>query len=447
LQSARRAATAEVPFTSTTARQGVSNTADFNGDNISLEEAGAVISWGESALSRGNEIWNFHGITNGNALAATRGIVWDNAGTGTQEIRLAQDIDLGAGSVTVNSGNFLLSSDVEGTTNFNSAGFLINAGATLTTNFSGAAGTEWRKVGEGNLVIQGSGNHEITLNVGGGVQRFDENLNSLYLGEVRLDREGGYAAKTIRLSAGVAKIVLMRDGQISGGDAFTFGIGGGLLNLNGQSLTWDQINHTDSGAKFGNFKLDDATSAPADSVFTFTGAGTFKGGFLDGNAEAYSYDSETKTWSGNGGGATAGSLKVVYDAADSSSTWKLTGTSENAGGFEVRSGTLVLQGANTAHASYSDSGDWTYAVLESAGGVTVNNGATFRLADHALMTANITVNNGTFEMTDVVKAATESVCGGQREDVSDIVGLRGNVALASESATMKRRSDFRQRQF
>ncbi len=140
---------------------------------------------------------------------------------------------------------------------------------------------------------------------------------------------------------------------------------------------------------------------------------------------------------GKWGGATAGSLKVVYDAADSSSTWKLTGTSENVGGFEVRSGTLVLQGANTAHASYSDSGDWTYAVLESAGGVSVNNGATFRLADHALMTANITVNNGTFEMTDVVKAATESVCGGQREDVSDIVGLRGNVVLASESATMK----------
>lgn len=411
--------------------------AAFNSDGISLEEAGDVISWGASALSRESETWAFHGITNGSSLVATRGIVWNNAGTGTQEIRLAQDIDLGAGSVTVNSGNFLLSSGVEGTTNFNSAGFLINAGATLTTNFSGAAGTEWRKVGEGNLIIQGSGNHEISLNVGGGVQRFDENLNPLYLGEVRLDREGGYAAKTIRLSAGIAKIVLMREGQISGADAFTFGIGGGLLNLNGQSLSWDQINHTDSGAKIGNFKLDDATSAPADSVFTFTGAGTFKGGFLDGNADSYSYDAETKTWSQNGGGATSGTLKVVYDAADSASTWKLTGTSENSGGFEVRAGTLVLQGSNTTHASYSDSGDWTYAVLESAGGVTVNNGATFRLADHALMTADVKVlGGGTFEMTDVVKAVSESVCGGQREDVSDIVGLRGNVSLET-SATMK----------
>lgn len=411
--------------------------AAFNSDGISLEEAGDVISWGASALSRGNETWAFHGITNGNSLVDTRGIVWNNAGTGTQEIRLAQDIDLGAGSVTVNSGKFLLSSDVEGTTNFNSAGFLINAGATLTTNFSGAAGTEWRKVGEGNLVIQGSGNHEITLNVGGGVQRFDENLNPLYLGEVRLDREGGYAAKTIRLSAGIAKIVLMREGQISGADAFTFGIGGGLLNLNGQSLSWDKINHTDSGAKIGNFKLDDATSTPADSVFTFTGSGTFKGGFLDGNADSYSYDAEKKTWSQNGGGAASGTLKVVYDAADSASTWKLAGTSENSGGFEVRSGTLILQGANTTHASYSDSGDWTYAVLESAGGVTVNDGATFRLADHALMTADITVRDGgTFEMTDVVKAASESVCGGQREDVSNLVGLRGNVSLGT-SATMK----------
>lgn len=411
--------------------------AAFDSDHVSVADAGEVISWNGTNLSRGDETWDYHGLTNGcTTNEQTRGIVLDNAGTGTQEIRLAQAIDLGAGSVTVNSGSFLLSSDVAGTTSFKSAGFIVNAGATLTTTFSGAAGTEWRKVGEGNLVVQGSGNHEIALNVGGGVQQFDENLNLLYLGEVRLDREGGYAAKTIRLSAGVAKIVLMRDGQINGASSFTFGIGGGLLNLNGQNLSWNVVNHTDSGAEFGNFKLDDATEAPADSTFTYTGSGTFKGGFIDGNGELSSYDSETQSWNRGGGN---GNLKVVYAAANSASSWTLTGTSKNAGGFEVNSGTLVLQGANTAHANatYSDSGDWTYAILETPGGVTVNNGATFRLSHHALMTAEVTVNNGVFEMTDTVKAASESISGGLREDVTGIRSLRGNVSLTSADATMK----------
>lgn len=103
----------------------------------------------------------------------------------------------------------------------------------------------------------------------------------------------------------------------------------------------------------------------------------------------------------------------------------------------MNSGTLVLQGANTAHATYSDSGDWTYAILETPGGVTVNNGATFRLSHHALMTADVTVNAGVFEMTDTVKAASESISGGLREDVTGIRSLRGNVSLASADATMK----------
>ncbi|MGN0861135.1 MAG: beta strand repeat-containing protein [Candidatus Spyradosoma sp.] len=103
----------------------------------------------------------------------------------------------------------------------------------------------------------------------------------------------------------------------------------------------------------------------------------------------------------------------------------------------MNSGTLVLQGANTAHATYSDSGDWTYAILETPGGVTVNDGATFRLSHHALMTADVTVNAGVFEMTDTVKAASESISGGRREDVTGIRSLRGNVSLASADATMK----------
>ena len=103
----------------------------FDSDHVSVADAGEVISWNGANLSRGEETWDYHGLTNGcTTNEQTRGIVLDNAGAGTQEIRLAQAIDLGAGSVTVNSGRFLLSSAVEGTTRFNRAGFIGPMSAT-----------------------------------------------------------------------------------------------------------------------------------------------------------------------------------------------------------------------------------------------------------------------------------------------------------------------------
>lgn len=411
--------------------------ADCDSTKISVENGGEKILWnveGANFTRNGAELTKYYGSTYGNEA---KGIVFSNTGTVVQEVQMQGSINMGYGSLTFEKGSFTLSANTESALSFNSAGFIVNDGASVITTFSGASGTEWRKVGEGILTIQGSGNHEIDLNVGGGVQRYelikDEEGNiteyrQIRKGEVRLDRTGGYAAKTIKLSAGIASIVLMRDGQIKDASSFSFGVGGGLLNLNGQNLSWEKINHVDSGATIGNVKLADATTeAQKESTFTYTGTGTYLGGFTDGI--------------GRGDGEGTGTLKVVYNNSAENASWTISGVSDNAGGFVVENGTLILQGTHTLHARGIDSGDYTYAVLESTGGVTVNNGATFKLGHHALMTGDVTVNNGVFEMNQTVGAEKESVGGGLRQDVTDLISLRGNVNLASTSSMMRVATD------
>lgn len=390
-------------------------------DIVSTTDSAAAIVWNDATtetLTQGETSWIYHGSTHG---SDARGIIFENTGTGTQEISLAGDIDMGYGSITFRSGDFVIKSSSENSaaTIVDSAGFIIEKGASVRTEFSGESGSEWRKVGEGTLIIGGSGDHDISLNVGGGVYYFDENGNVLRENnETRLDREGGYAAKSIKLSAGVATIVLMRDGQINGSN-FEFGNAGGTLNLNGQNLSWDTITHMDAGATFSNKKLADATTAPAESTFTFTGTGTFKGTFTDG------------------GSAENGLLHVVYDNANSGATWTLTGVAENAGGITVENGSLIAAGTQTRHMQSGSTNylDFTWASIQTS--VAVENSSKFTLGAHAQMTGDVAVNgSGEFELQSTVTYANERVQGGVIEDVTTLAGLLGNVSLNSSTAKM-----------
>lgn len=396
----------------------------FNDPAVASSMSGEAILWNaqgsmaSGTLTQNETSWTYHGLADGSSdLIPTRGLVFSSAAE-RQDIILQGNINMGAGSLTFREGNYAISSADDGGYRVNSAGFIIEKGASVATTYSGTTSDEWRKVGEGTLTIQGSGNHGITLNVGGGNMLFDENGDIIHSGEVRLDRADGYAARTIKLNAGVASIVLMRDGQINGASSFSFGNMGGLLNLNGHDLSWNVINHADYGATIGSIRLADAAEAPEQSVFAYTGTGTFKGGFTDG------------------GNAEDGLLKVVYQGPAASSTWTLTGISDNAGGYEINQGNLTLKGSLTSHVNYTNYSDWTYAALKT-GSVTVNNGGTFTLGSHAFMQGDVIVNEGTFIMNQTVDAARESISGSSLQDVTDFISLNGNVFLNSAEATMK----------
>lgn len=364
---------------------------------------------GAGLLTQGSQTWDYHGLAqgvvgwdlNGNQAAtdaqmdATRDLVFSALANPEEgrNIILQGSIDMGAGSLTFKAGNYILSSAQDSFT-LNSAGFIIEKGAIVETRLTGKAGDEWRKIGDGALVITGTGNNNANLNLGG-------------TGTVLLNREGGYAANDILLNGGQVLVVQMGENQV-GGDV-RFGFRGGIYDMNGHSLSWDTIHHVDNGAYLVNYGDNSLTT------FTFSGTGKqlYQGGF------------------GDGGTLARGLLKVVYAPGAAGSEWTLTGQSSNKGGYEVNGGNLIVRGTHTTHAGgYVDADDWTYAGLDT-GTVTVNNGASFTVADHALVKANVVVNEGTFRMTEgVFHAGSESIDGQFRQVIAEeFHGLKGNVTL------------------
>ncbi|MBQ7023019.1 MAG: hypothetical protein IJN29_05520, partial [Akkermansia sp.] len=389
-------------------------------------------STGKGQLTQGDTSYEYTGSGSANSVKDHLGLTFSTADAqNIQTLELQGSVNMGAGALTFDSGSWKLT-ETDASHTFNSAGFVVNAGAELTLELTADTNEEWRKVGEGIMTIVGSGDNNAVLRVGGGETKYiietDEsgNITGCTLGnagETRLNRVGGYAASSVRLEAGVAIIVLMADNQFktntTAGDTFTFGNAGGLLNLNGHDLTWGVINQQGSGtgARIGNFTpLNEAT--PGKATFTYTGTGTFQGCFMDE-------------------GADGAQLAVKYNNADGG-TWILTGNHSNAGGFIVESGTMVLQGSNTPHVLTTDSGDWTYATMEGTD-VSVMNGATFQLSHHALMTGNVTVENGgSFVLNQTVNAVSESISGSLRQDMTDkfAYSFKGDVTL-NTGATMR----------
>ena len=407
--------------------------------NVSGFSGADTITWGtqdgstgKGQLTQGDTTYEYTGSGSSNSVKDHLGLTFSTEDAeNVQTLELQGSVNMGAGALTFDSGSWKLT-ETDASHTFNSAGFVVNAGADLTLELTAGTNEEWRKVGEGIMTIAGSGDNNAVLRVGGGETKYiietDEsgNITGCTLGnagETRLNRVGGYAASSVRLEAGVAIIVLMADNQFktntTAGDTFTFGNAGGLLNLNGHDLTWGVINQQGSGtgARIGNFTPLNETT-PGKATFTYTGTGTFQGCFMDE-------------------GADGAQLAVKYNNADGG-TWILTGNHSNAGGFIVESGTMVLQGSNTPHVLMTDSGDWTYATMEGTD-VSVMNGATFQLSHHALMTGNVTVENGgSFVLNQTVNAVSESISGSLRQDMTDkfAYSFKGDVTL-NTGATMR----------
>ena len=390
---------------------------------------------GTGTLTQGDVSVTYTGKGSGNTVADTLGLTFSTEDAeNEQHSELAGSVNMGAGALTFESGKWKLT-EADSSYTLASAGFEIKKGAELTLELTGTTSEEIRKVGEGTLTIAGSGTNESTLVVGGGTTVYnvvrDENgkITDCTIGnagETRLNRDGGYAASSVRLEGGVAIIVLMKDGQFKKtsveGDTFSFGNAGGLLNLNGHNLEWGIIKQEGSGtgARIGNFTPLGGTK-PQDATFTYTGTNTFAGSFMD---EA-------------GAGTGSARLAVVYNNATADATWTLTGHSTNSGGYTVQDGTMILEGTLTPHVNnFRDANDWTYASIQTSG-ISVESGASFKLSHHAFLKGNVSVaNGGSFILSQTVNATSESVSGSRRQNMADIVkaSLVGDVTLKGTAA-------------
>lgn len=345
-------------------------------------------------------------------LYRTENLVF-TSGAAQNSVRIDADgVDLGVGYAQFSrTGSSPVSYTVSGGA-FNHAGYIVDEGVAVhlaSANRDAANMREWRKVGAGDLYIEGMGSNEVFLNLGG-------------KGTTYLNEKEGYAAYNVLANTGT-RVVLNDVNQIA--RDFTFGNGGAVLDFNGHSMTWNN----GAAVKEEGFTIHALTEEAiitngGDKAVTLrvtNGGDTFLGSFRDT--------------------ATA-DLNIVYAGAGN---WNLhsiaTDLTHGNSGFTVESGSVTLSGTQTVHALGSESGtndnrlsrdnDWHYA--DAAMNVAVQ-GGTFVLGSHARLDGDVSVaNGGTFVMNEAVQHQMEYVEGGSRlentDKYADYVGLKGDVTL------------------
>ena len=363
-------------------------------------------------------------------LYMTENLVFKAAAAST-DVVLDATVDLGIGYAQfslgegMQSARFNISSGGDGSYQFNHAGYVIDKGVEVHTTLTGSANHvyEWRKIGDGDLYIEGTGNNKVLLNLGGA-------------GATYLNRDNGYAAYNVLANTGTT-VVIKDINQIA--RDFTFGHQGGVLDMNGNSMTWNNGNTDVSADGFTIHALDESAivanlKSGSTTTLTWTQGGeqTFLGSFRDNGKDSklqFIYD---------GGAGSKLTLNSIF-----------TSLTTEGSGMVVNSGTLLLVGTNTVHGKGSATGtnanryfnaqDWHYA--DATSDVQVKNGGTFELGSHARLTGDVTVESGgTFVMRESVQHEMEYIEGGQRlESTADIAafhGHKGNVSLAA-GADMK----------
>ena len=369
-------------------------------------------TWKNLSDVKNNDNWYAYGngYMNGiDGLGRTNNLVFKGgASSAPYEIILRETVDTGVGYLEFSQGSFTIRNEEGGDYMLNSAGFVINEDAEVRVQLTNDSQymREWRKNGAGDLYIEGSGDNNILLAVGG-------------KGTTYLDRaDGGYAAYNVLASSG-AKVVISDKNQIE--RDFTFGYNGGTLDMNGNSMDWYTTNPDIEAEGF-------SINALTDDALIINSSGT--------TVLNYKQSGNT-TWKGSLKDSTGGSLSVVADMG-AGSVWTMnsicTDLSQNAGSsFSVKSGTVVLSGINTEHGTgsveYSDEiffseDDWHYA--DAKMNVTVENGAAFQLGTHARLLGDITVK-GTYVMNEGVHHQMEYIEGGLlKEDTSQWAGYYGH---------------------
>ncbi len=337
-----------------------------------------------------------NGYMNGiNGLGSTHNLLFDG-GNADNTIILNATVDTGVGYLEFNNGKFTIQNAEGGNHTLNSAGYVINEGAEVHVQLTNDANymREWRKNGEGDLYIEGSGDNNILLAVGGS-------------GTTYLNREGGYAAYNVMAASG-ATVVIEGINQIE--RDFTFGLNGGTLDMNGNSMDWYTTHADDAAIAADGFSINTLTDS---AILTNT----------SGTTELIYKQNGESTWLGSIKDTATGAIQVVVDAG-AGSVWTMnsicTDLTNNAGSsFTVNSGTAVLAGTNTEHGpgsvQYSNDvwcseDDWHYADAQMD--VTVNEGGTFHLGTHARLKGDVTVNGGTYVMGEGVRHQWEYIEGG-----------------------------------
>lgn len=241
----------------------VKNALDQDSDPAVNNTSSEQILWnfdsqiGTGNLTQGSQRWDMHGSVNGSNLNNGKNLTFLGS---DGQIMLNDSVDQGAGTLTFDA-NYTVSASADET--WKGGGIIVNGDHTVDWQVKGVQGDNLHKLGTGTLKVNGTGINPGGLNVGEG---------TVILAQ-RPDSDGNVQAfNMVDIVSGRPTVVLNDDKQVNP-DNIMWDYRGGKLDINGNSLTFHQLNGADDGAILTNrgkqatvnldFNKADATTAVA----------------------------------------------------------------------------------------------------------------------------------------------------------------------------------------
>ncbi|MGC0868774.1 S6 family peptidase [Pantoea agglomerans] len=229
--------------------------ANTSADVVDMAGNGTIF-WDDSAITQYGSSWSWAGLGSAYASAApstattaeldaTKDLRFNGAGG---LITLNAPINMGAGKLQF-SNNYTVASAEGVNATWAGGGIEVDADKDVLWQVNGLAGDALHKIGAGTLHINATGKNPGSLNVGEGTVILDQ----------QADASGNKQAfSSVTLVSGRPTVVLNDANQVTSDQIF-FGYRGGRLDVNGNTINFIKINHTDSGARLVNHSQDAST--------------------------------------------------------------------------------------------------------------------------------------------------------------------------------------------
>ncbi|WP_426346462.1 S6 family peptidase [Cronobacter universalis] len=247
---------------------------------------------GTGTLTQGADSWSMHG-NQGATWPASLNSGKDLTFQGGGNVVLENAVNQGAGTLTFDDDYTVKPLDSQ---TWKGGGIIVGGDHTVDWQVNGVKGDNLHKLGTGTLKVNGKGINPGGLNVGEG---------TVILAQ-RPDSDGNVQAfNNVSIVSGRPTVVLSDDKQVNP-DNIKWGYRGGKLDINGNSLTFHQLNGADEGAVLTNsgpqatvnldFNKADATTAAANTWHGhFTGNVDVKNTVMPGTQNDFVMDGGMNT--------------------------------------------------------------------------------------------------------------------------------------------------------
>lgn len=404
---------------------------------------GRVI-WTQDAIIQGDRQWSWAGLSkkyksltpsraSSEELDSTKDLRFSGDGG---SLTLEDAINMGAGKLQF-SADYTVQPGRNPEATWAGGGIEVDEGYTVRWGVNGVADDALHKIGRGTLWINAKGANPGSLNTGEGTVVLDQ----------QSDSDGNKQAfSSITLVSGRPTVVLTDADQVST-DKIFFGYRGGFLDLNGSSLRFREVNHTDSGAMLVNRNPAIASTVtltghgrdetevrrwsstrkgvPGD-LYVYNNPYNNKKEYFRLKKSSYSYfptdKSSTEIWEYIGEDSVQAISQITTERnrlvfrgflgdrdpqnsqgelnldislpENTDSVMALTGGANITGSMRVNTGTLLLSGQPVPHAGgmvYED--DWKNTFFR-ARAINVQPGATLQIGNWANVDADISAAEG-----------------------------------------------------